>query len=265
MSAAAPPWTLGRAALGRPLIFGHRGAEHQVPGSGLVENTLESFARAHARGADGVELDVHQCASGELVVFHDDDLQRLAGRPERVTATAWTVLRKVRLSQPGGAAGDARISTLGEVLAALPASSVINVELKPTRRHRVPALVREAVATIADSPASERVIVSSFDPVILAALRVRAPQMPSGYLFHDEQQAAARRGWVGYALRTMALHPQASLVDAERMRRWRRRGLLVNTWTADEPGEIARLVRLGVDGIISNAPATVRAVLDRAA
>ena len=71
----------GKAANGRgPLVVGHRGAS-----ASELENTLAAFRRARADGADGVELDVQRARTGEVVVFHDDNLARLAGRPGTIT------------------------------------------------------------------------------------------------------------------------------------------------------------------------------------
>src|SRR5258708_37398531 len=83
----------GRAAGARPLVVGHRGASARAP-----ENSVEAFARARADGADGVELDVLRCGTGEVVVFHDDDLARLGGRPDRVDALSLADLRRVGLA-----------------------------------------------------------------------------------------------------------------------------------------------------------------------
>jgi glycerophosphoryl diester phosphodiesterase len=254
---ATLPWTLGHAAYGRPLVWGHRGAEHHVAGSGITENTLPSFERARERGADGIELDVRLCASGEVVVFHDDDLARLAGRAARIEDLPLSLLRDIPLHN------QAVVPTLDEVLVAMAAPMVINVEIKTVPARSVPRLVTAVLATILRSPAADRVIVSSFDPVILAAVRVGAPHLPSAYLFHAEQGAPMRRGWPAYALRPHALHPQASLVDRARVRAWRRRGFAINVWTVNDPAEVARLAELGVDGIITDDPASARAVLDR--
>ncbi len=95
----------GRRANAGPLVIGHRGASAREP-----ENSLPAFRRAALDGADGVELDVLCCATGEVVVFHDDDLLRLAGRPYRVAGLPWAALREVRLS------GGATIPTLEEAL-----------------------------------------------------------------------------------------------------------------------------------------------------
>src|SRR5438128_2313381 len=76
-----------------PLVIGHRGASAVE-----TENTAAAFGRARTDGADGVELDVMTCGTGEMVVFHDDDLTRLAGRPERIAETPFSVLRAATLA-----------------------------------------------------------------------------------------------------------------------------------------------------------------------
>src|SRR5512142_2887541 len=73
---------------GRTLVLGHRGASADAP-----ENTLAAFRLAVAQGADGVELDVWRCASGEVVVIHDADTRRTAGEVLAVPDASWPALR----------------------------------------------------------------------------------------------------------------------------------------------------------------------------
>src|SRR2546423_620647 len=73
---------------GRPLLWAHRGASAEAP-----ENTLAAFSLAHEQGADGVELDAQRCASGEVVVLHDDSLVRTTGFGALVTHASWSVMR----------------------------------------------------------------------------------------------------------------------------------------------------------------------------
>src|SRR4029453_13086438 len=73
---------------GRPLVLGHRGASADAP-----ENTLAAFRLARAQGADGVELDVRRCATGEVVVIHDGDARRTAGAPLRIAEAPLAALR----------------------------------------------------------------------------------------------------------------------------------------------------------------------------
>ena len=244
-----------REGLPRPLVLAHRGASAQE-----TENTLPAFRRAIALGADGVELDVQRCATGEVVVFHDDDLERLAGRPERVGRLSLGALREVRL--PGGG----EIPTLDEALAAC-GDAMVNIEIKydgvlPGGCHALVAGVAEAVAR---AGAAERVLVSSFAPAAVWRWRALRPDVPCGLLFEQPRPFRppwpVRMDWLLPLLRPTAVHPEARLCTPATVAGWRRRGYLVNVWTVDQPERIAALARMGVSGIITNQPAQALSVL----
>ncbi len=233
----------------RPLIIAHRGASADA-----VENTLAAFRRARADGADGVELDVMRCGSGEVIVFHDDDLERLARRPERIRTTPFSALREVDLG------GGERIPLLDEVLEEL-GPLLCNVELKSRSSVRDDGLAA-AVATILRRHATgARALVSSFDPLLLARFRVAAPHLATGLLFAHDQALPLRRAWAASVLHPTAMHPEAALVDARAVRQWHARGMAVNVWTVDAAAELRLLAALGVDGLITNRPKFARSVL----
>jgi glycerophosphoryl diester phosphodiesterase len=239
-----------------PLIIGHRGASAIE-----TENTVGAFARARADGADGVELDVMTCATGELVVFHDDDLSRLAGRPELIAETPFSVLRAATL------ASGARIPTLDEVFEACGPDMLVNVELKiPSRgRTALAPLADAAAAAVERAGAERRVLVSSFHPWAVRAWMRRLPAVPAGLLFEREAPLPLRRAWAAPWLRPYALNPEFVLCSAARVASWHRRGYMVNVWTVDDPAKLAACRRMGVDGIITNDPARARAALQREA
>ena len=107
-----------------PIILGHRGASAEAP-----ENTLAAFRLAVEQGADGVELDVWRCGSGEVVVHHDPDTARTGGVARLVSSTPWAELRRLDVgSWKGERFAGERIPLLAEVLDALP-TAVVNVEL----------------------------------------------------------------------------------------------------------------------------------------
>ena len=135
------------------LIFAHRGAS-----DARLENTLPAFLHALERGADGVELDVQLTRDGEVIVFHDADLLRLAGRHERVENLSWDELSQVVLLRGG------KIPRLSDLLAVWPTDRWLNVELKAGGA----AIGREAVRVLEGRP---RVLLSSFDPRMLLAAR----------------------------------------------------------------------------------------------
>ena len=112
-----------------PLIIGHRGAKGLAP-----ENTLPAFRAGMAAGADGVEFDVQRTVDGHLVVFHDDDLKRLAGVDGRIVKRTLAMLRELDVGRYAGAqyAGEI-IPTLDEVLDALPDDCFLNIEAKRFR------------------------------------------------------------------------------------------------------------------------------------
>src|SRR5262249_36989798 len=151
------------------LVFGHRGSPRVAP-----ENTLASFETAADQGVDGVELDARLCATGELVVAHDPTLERVSGGADAraVADVAWDALRKVDLGR--GAGGPLLPDALSLCRRA---RLVVNVELKrdvPNRRRVVAA----AAALLKTWDPVHPVLVSSFDPTMLAAFRALAPDVP---------------------------------------------------------------------------------------
>lgn len=233
------------------LVLGHRGASAHA-----VENTMAAFERARADGADGVELDVRLARDGQLVVFHDDDLRRLAGRAERIADLDGGQIARVEL------AGGARIPRLDEVLEALD-PLLVNVEIKPPGWRSAREVVRAVSSCVERAAAMDRVLVSSFDAAVVALVRRTTP-LRTGLLFHARQRRPLRRAWLAPILRPHALHPEKVLVDGPAMAGWRRAGYEVNVWTVDDPAEVRRLCRLGVDAIISNDPAAARAAMETA-
>ncbi len=226
-----------------PFVFGHRGVRGEAP-----ENTMAAFGIAADAGADGIELDVRVCRSGELVVCHDPDLARVTrGRDRRRI----TDLDRAELARVDVGRGEP-VPLLAEVLAWAESKKLrVNVEMKrdvPSRR-----AVVEAMARILEGPALPPIVVSSFDPWMLAHLSWRRPAVLFGYLFGSDQRFA-RTGILASMLHVGAVHPERTEVDAARCRAWRKRGRIVNVWTVNDANEARALARLGVDAIITDVP-----------
>jgi glycerophosphoryl diester phosphodiesterase len=232
-----------------PLVLGHRGASAEAP-----ENTLAAFRLAMAQGADGVELDVWRCGTGEVVVIHDEDTARTCGASLLVPDAPLRALRALDAGAWKGARfGGERIPLLAEALEALP-GAVINVELK-ARAGRPDVALGQAVARlIVEARAQERVVVSSFDFQLLAWFRAAAPGIATGLLFEAAWHWRWRVPLATVQLRPSALHPDRALCTDARVAAWRARGLGVAAWTVDDPAEQARLARAGVTALIANAP-----------
>lgn len=233
-------------------MIGHRGASARAP-----ENSVEAFARARADGADGVELDVLCCATGEVVVFHDDDLVRLGGRPERIENLAFSELQNVRL------ASGARIPTLEQAFEACGPELLVNVELKAPRvgGGRLRRLVDGVAAILERTGTGPRVLVSSFSPRAVRLWMRRSPAVPAALLFERDEVLPLRRAWPAAWLHPAALNPEHVLCTRSRVARWQRLGYAVNVWTVDGADTVRACRDLGVDGIITNDPAATRASL----
>jgi glycerophosphoryl diester phosphodiesterase len=232
-------------------ILGHRGASADAP-----ENTLPAFQLALAQGADGVELDARLCGSGEVVVFHDETLQRLLGRPGRVAQTPWSTLRTLEVSGPGE---KAPVPLLAEVLEVLPRTAFLNVELKADLGGL--RLARCVARLLLDGHHEKHVVVSSFQPLCLLALAAFAPSLQRGYLLEPEYPWWLESGVLARLVGRDAVHPADSQLTLERLRRWHARGREVAVWTVDDVARARTLAGWGVDSLITNRPGLLRAAL----
>lgn len=225
------------------MIVAHRGASADHP-----ENTIEAFLGAKEQGADGVELDVRLSADDVLVLHHD---ARLAdGRMVREVAS------------------DDLPESIPNLAEALEATDPLftNIELKNLRSDpdydAAEGLSIAVAGLISAFEAHERVLVSSFD--LDAVLRIRStdPAVALGWLVWGQADPAQLIGRVeAHALQ--AIHPHDLLVDAAFVRRAHDVGVAVNVWTVDDTERGLALVEMGVDAIITNTPALMRAALER--
>jgi glycerophosphoryl diester phosphodiesterase len=205
-------------------VIGHRGCPDHFP-----ENTAAAV-RGAAPHVDWVEVDVQRCASGDVVVFHDDHLDRLTAANGRVRDTTRSELSGLTIKN-----SDEGIPTLDAVLDALPPSTGINVELKHTGMSaNVEALVRGR---------PQECVVSSFESEALDPVE----EVPTALLFADSFAANLDRA---DELGCEFVHPHHGLVDAERAETARERGFEVNAWTVTTREEVQRLRSAGVDGVI---------------
>jgi len=243
---------------GRRLLLGHRGAAAEAPA-----NTVASFRRALEVGADGVELDVHLTRDRQVVVIHDETVDSVTGASGRVREMTLAEIQALDAGSYRGAAfAGERIPSLEEALDALGTQALVNIELKGTSL-AADGLERQVVRIVRARHMAGRVIVSSFNPIRLWRLRWLAPEIPRGMLHGPDTPIFVRQLWFLPLVQPDALHPQNTLVDEAYMRRARRWGVRVNVWTVDDPAEAHRLLALGVDGLITNDPRTLREVVSK--
>ncbi len=235
-----------------PIAFAHRGGA----ADGL-ENTMAAFRRAVGAGYRYIETDVHATADGTLVAFHDSTLDRVTDGVGRIADLPWREVRQARV------AGSEPVPLFEELLETFPEVRW-NVDVKAE-----PALV-PLIDLVHRTGAFDRICVGSFSEARVARARRLAGQKLATSL--------GTRGVLGLRLHSYGLPtaPRASAIcaqvpveqsgvrvtDRRFVRAAHARGLQVHVWTVDAPGEMHRLLDLGVDGIMTDHIEALRTVLE---
>lgn len=255
-------------------VQGHRGCRGLRP-----ENTMAAFRHAIALGVDVLELDLGLTADGVLLVTHDPQINpKICRLTAKMPSNRYRDLTWIRVQtldcgalhpprfpeqrpQPG-----ARIPRLEQVLDLLAEHPGLgaNIEIKTDPEEPEltlpPARFAEAlVPLLRRRELLDRVTVQSFDPRALEAVRGLEPRLRLAALvdeLDEEEPMLARSG-------ARILSPKHTLLTAARVAAWQRRGLAVIPWTVNDPGRMRELIAWGVDGIITDYPDRLLALLDR--
>jgi glycerophosphoryl diester phosphodiesterase len=235
------------------LVIAHRGASAYAP-----ENTMAAFELAVRQGADMLELDVQRSADGVLAIFHDDTTERWDGRKRLATSCTWAELLELDI-------GGSKVASLAEVCAFAREHNVrLNVEIKGTGSGA------EVARMLADERVEDLVLISSFEAGALREVAAVNSHLPLAYLMGTDSyrpDIRARESWPFFALRSVgavAWHPYSDLPLLRRVLPLvRQAGYRVNVWTVDDLPTMRELIALGADGIITNMPDVLRAVVDQ--
>ncbi len=240
----------------RPTIFAHRGASAYAP-----ENTLAAFQLAVRQGADAIELDAKLSADGQVMVIHDQTVDRTTNGTGKVRHLSLAALKKLDAGLNFDLEfRDEKIPTLAEVFETVGQQICINVELT-NYASPLDDLPVKAARLVQQFNLEERVIFSSFNPVALLKARQVLPAVPAGLLATLGSSGALARSWLVHWLRFDALHPEQNDTTqalVEQMHKSKRR---VHTWTVNDAGAMQKLFEWGVDGIITDDPIKAREVL----
>lgn len=236
----------------------HRGGSKLAP-----EDTLAAFENANALGVDVLEMDLHSTADGDIVVLHDDTVDRTTEGSGPVTSFTLDDLQSLdaayHFSLDGGATFPWRgtgvvVPTLDAVLAAFP-NAHLSIEIKQLE----PSIVGGVLDLLDAHDARERVVIASFFDPVMADLRARAPDLLTTYTLSEMFQ---------WSLLTeaddAAYIPPAPVVQApidtltdEMIALAQRHGVAVQVWTVNDRAEMDRLIRLHVNGILTDDPVTL--------
>ena len=234
--------------LTHPLVWGHRGASGYAP-----ENTLPAFKMAADMGADGVELDIQLTSDGEIVVCHDETIDRTSNGAGWLKDFTFKELRRLDFSNGNAAYEGVKIPTMEEVFDLLqPTGLVINIELK-TGIIFYDRIEEKILELVKRGGWEDRVIYSSFNHYTVRRIKELDPAAKVGLLYGD---GPIDMPGYGHRLGADALHPAFyNLQYPGFMEDSRRFGLDVNVWTVNSEADLIRCREYGVNAVITNYPA----------
>ena len=231
-------------------ITAHRGSAFVAP-----ENTASALEQAIADGADFLEVDVRMTADGQLVLWHDADLERVYGRAERISELP---LDEIRTLDAGSwfspeYAGE-RVLTLEEVIKLARGRANLFLDLKPDHNSR--DLAKRVINALRRNDALEGTVIASADHHLLREVKARAPQLRTALLAEFVIGPLDQEPFDILGLR----YNRASAAAVARARQL---GYELHVWTVNQPSEMSRLIDMGVDNIITDRPALLASVLAR--
>lgn len=237
-------------------IWAHRGASGYAP-----ENTLESFKLAVSQEADGIELDVQLTKDGELVVIHDEKIDRTSNGNGYVKDYTLEELKKFNFNYGNEKYEEVKIPTLKEVYELLkPTNLIINVELK-TGIIFYEGIEEKVLKLAKEMEMEDRIIYSSFNHHTIKKIKELNNNAPTGLLYCD--------GWIGileYAknLGVTALHPCGYNLQYENLiEECKKENMLLHVWTINEEKDMKFLYENKIDSIITNYPDVARKIINQ--
>jgi glycerophosphoryl diester phosphodiesterase len=219
--------------------IGHRGAKGYEP-----ENTLISFQKALDMQVDGIELDVHLSADGELMVVHDETIDRTTNGKGFVNKLSLRELKAFRIN------GEHQIPTLKEVFDLVNQDCFINIELKSyDTTEKVVSLIEKYVAK--KGWKYNRFLISSFDWNALQQVAFLNDKIPIGILTDTNLDLA-----LAFAkfIQAKSIHPYFHLLTKENTAQIQEKGFLIFPWTINKTEDIQKIKAFNVNGIITDFP-----------
>lgn len=265
---AAAPAAAARPS--SPLVIAHQGGAGLWPG-----NTMHAFRGAAELGVDVIEMDLQSTADAQLVLMHDRTVDRTTDGSGAVGALTLDELRKLDAGYdwtPDGGrtfpfrGRGLRVPTLGEVLDAFP-DRRLNIEIKGVE----PPLVKTFCDELRARRVTDNALVASFGGTAIAEFRAHCPEVATSastaevIRFLSLQKISFGDAYTpqAQALQVPARSAAIEVLTADFVGAAHRRGLQVHAWTINDEAEMRRLIGLGLDGVITDFPDRLLAVLGR--
>jgi glycerophosphoryl diester phosphodiesterase len=260
-----------KAKTHHPLVMAHRG------GAGLwPENTLYAFSRAAEMGVDVLETDLHSTSDGALVIMHDPRVDRTTNGTGPISGMTLAQLKKLDAAYHWTDDGKSfplrgrgiGVPTLLELFRAFPTLR-FNIDIKQAQ----PSLVKPFCRLIRESGMTDKVLVASFDSSVLEEFRRECAEVATGASAADVSRFLAlktleqtnTRGPFAHVLQVPESAGGRQLLTRELVEAAHRQHLEVHAWTINDEATMRRLIALDIDGIITDYPDRLIALLDHPA
>ncbi|WP_343210394.1 glycerophosphodiester phosphodiesterase [Anaerolentibacter hominis] len=227
-------------------VMAHRGYSAKYP-----ENTMLAFEKALEAGADGIELDVHVTKDGELVIIHDESLDRTTDGTGTINTHTLAELKDLNAAANFTGVDYAGIPTLSEYLMwAKDKNIYTNIELKNNKTY-YGGLEELAAGMVKRFGLTKKVIFSSFNHVSLSRLKKLLPEVPMGILC---KKPLVNVGEYVKACGVDYLHPESTYMVERVIKNCRKHEVPINVWEVNNEEAMMRMLELGVDGLITDEP-----------
>lgn len=240
----------------QPTIFAHRGASLHAP-----ENTLAAFKLAVEQGADAIELDAKLSADGQVVVMHDDSVDRTTNGTGRIKSLTLSELQQLDAgSKFNPSFHKETIPSLAEVFEAVGRKILINVELT-NYSSPIDDLPEKVASLVKDFQLEKSVLLSSFNMIALIRARKLLSATPMGLLtFPSLGRMTLDSNLIRFDS-LLSLHPDVSDSTSELIHAVHRVGSRLNVYTVNQAEDMRRLFSQGVDGIFTDDPPLAKTIL----
>lgn len=245
-------------------VISHRGANKVAP-----QNTLEAFKKSIQFGADGFETDVHMTSDGIPVICHNYSVDKTSDGKGEIASRTLEQLKKLDFGYYfHHTYKGTRIPTLEEFLSLCERAKlkVLNIEIK-SPRNKDYVIADRIIEAVKEHNLFDSLLISSFDPDLLVYIKDIEENCKTGFLYSPDKpitykQVLGRAVDFAKSIGADALHPHQIFVTEDLVEEAHENGIMVNPWTVNKEKDMIRLLKLGVDGLITDLPNVAKKVIE---
>ena len=245
-------------------VISHRGANQVSP-----QNTIEAFKKAVFFRADGFETDVHLTSDGVPVICHNYTIDKTSNGKGAIASNTLDYLKRFDFgSYFHHSYKGTEIPTLDEFLklSARANLKVLNIEIKsPKSKDYI--IADKIIEAVKEYGLFDTLLISSFDPDLLVYIKDYDENCKTAFLYSPDKPITYKQVLgkeVGFAksIGADALHPHQLFVSQELIDEAHENGIMVNPWTVNREKDITKLVKMGVDGVITDVPNIAKRIIE---